>query len=213
MKKLRYKTLFTLIELLIVIAIIAISASMLLPALKKARESAKNIACMSNFKQLALTSSMYYDDYKAFANDDAQGWWQQRYLRYQGKEFSPDTWNRDKELLQACLSCPNFEQDKSDPEGWKYRAYVYNGHLGKPFGWDFSKWDYTRDRSAFVKPEKWYLHTEAHRWASTVFFNTWETQGANRHLGGSNVMYMDGHVKHYSKPLNFIDRADGWDPY
>ena len=53
---------FTLVELLVVMAIISILAAMLLPALSRARQQARSAACKSNLKQIGLSMGMYQTD-------------------------------------------------------------------------------------------------------------------------------------------------------
>jgi len=54
---------FTLIELLVVIAIIAILAAILFPVFAQAKEAAKKTTCLSNTKQIALSTYMYTGDF------------------------------------------------------------------------------------------------------------------------------------------------------
>ena len=61
--KICQKILFTLVELLMVIAIIVILSSMLLPALNKAKIKAKELNCISNLKQISAMVFTYAGDY------------------------------------------------------------------------------------------------------------------------------------------------------
>ena len=73
---------FTLVELLVIAAVIAILAAMLLPALSQSKRSAWCAACQSNLRQLGVTAELYWDDHNGncfecgpTSLDGGQLWW------------------------------------------------------------------------------------------------------------------------------------------
>jgi prepilin-type N-terminal cleavage/methylation domain-containing protein len=67
---------FTLIELLVVISIIALLLSILMPALQRAKDSAKAVVCLANSKQMGYAISLYAENNKGWlpqAGDDRFG--------------------------------------------------------------------------------------------------------------------------------------------
>lgn len=65
---------FALIELWVVIAIIAILAALLLPALAKAKTAGQSVSCLSNLSQLQKGYLMYVDDNHFFLDGHAEHW-------------------------------------------------------------------------------------------------------------------------------------------
>jgi prepilin-type N-terminal cleavage/methylation domain-containing protein/prepilin-type processing-associated H-X9-DG protein len=55
---------FTLVELLVVLAIVSLLAALLLPALASAQHRARQARCVSNLRQLGLAAQLYWDDHE-----------------------------------------------------------------------------------------------------------------------------------------------------
>ena len=83
------KSLFTLVELLVVIAIIAILAAMLLPALGAAKKTARTIFCLNSERQIGLALSIYVSDNKGwFPNQTTTVNWTDRIGAYDGRQLT-----------------------------------------------------------------------------------------------------------------------------
>lgn len=65
--KTKWKEAFSLVELLVVMAILAVLASLLLPALSRSKRAASKVQCQSNLKQWGLALLMYVDDFRHYA--------------------------------------------------------------------------------------------------------------------------------------------------
>lgn len=103
---------FTLIELLIVIAIIAILAGMLLPALNQARNIARDLTCLSNLKQFGNAETMYHGDFQYFVPTSANSkvdplyWYQNKlYRSYMGEKVYDAQYSNS--FYRTGKLCPN----------------------------------------------------------------------------------------------------------
>lgn len=107
---------FTLIELLIVIAIIAILASMLLPALNQARERARITTCLNNLKTFAQANILYAQDSRDYSLPLAM---------ISDSNATNDRWQQNK-LFQKMLTGGEFETYDYWPEKLLCPGAVYS---------------------------------------------------------------------------------------
>jgi prepilin-type N-terminal cleavage/methylation domain-containing protein/prepilin-type processing-associated H-X9-DG protein len=201
---------FTLIELLVVIAIIAIMAAILFPVFAQARERARAIACLSNAKQIGLGVNMYVQDYDGaipfYTNDDWTVLWQDQIAPYV------------KNL--AVFRCPSWgvtisQGQKNSHPGSSFAYWLSYPHLPYRPG----AWNNNVDKGAFCATidcirhpaevlligetknlDYWGgiycpIHMEASkiRYPDDKMYPGW--LAADRHFGGMNVVYADGHAK------------------
>jgi prepilin-type N-terminal cleavage/methylation domain-containing protein/prepilin-type processing-associated H-X9-DG protein len=210
---------FTLVELLVVVAVIAVLAGMLLPSLIQAKSSAQRMQCVNNARQLGIASQLYWDENDGLSFRYSYGSTNGGKLYWFGwledgpegtRAFDPTQgvlWPYVQARgVEVCPSLRRHVRFKFKANGATY-GYGYNVNLA---GTQIAQVTRTCDIALFADAaqvntfqppaspdnpllEEFYYITEAE---PTVHF---------RHQRRANVVYCDGHVEPERPVANSID--------
>ncbi len=215
----RKKNGFTLIELLVVIAIIAILAAILFPVFAKAREKARQIACVSNLKQIGTALMMYVQDYDEtypsipWNTVSGGNYYTESNCYIYNGEYTGSCGYRTQ--LEPYIKNGNVFKCPSDSEciissdnsnnGHYQTSYVYRNWMALAGGSPQPIWDRTGKPltlSQFGYPSQIFIIYERYHFHD----NTWGSANAPE-----NVIFADGHAKSYPASVLGRPNAGDWD--